>query len=88
MLDSLDSRLLFLWKHCETNNVTVVRELGDAPAELRALLADHELRASILKLLHQRRSRLSVSQLASVRIFADDEEVEEMKRCTRAASRF
>ena len=53
VLDSFDSRLFFLWKHFETKNETVVQGLGDAPAELRTLLDDHELRAPILKLLHQ-----------------------------------
>ena len=52
VFEALDSRLLELWKFCETKNVVSSNELNEAPTVLRKILENHELRPLVLKYLH------------------------------------
>ena len=81
VFEALDSRLYDLWKFCETKNVLSSNELNVAPTVLQKILENHELRPLVLKYLHWRRTATTGARRTKIRIFADEEEVEEMKQC-------
>lgn len=55
VLDTLNSKLYDLYKHCEARNVLTAAGLEGAPQQLLHLLQDQQLRPEILRYLQNRR---------------------------------
>ena len=81
MLKKLDERLAPLIQYCEANSVTTCQSLVAAPRQVQMLLFIHKLRPQILKYIQWRQSRADPQRAREFRVYADAEELEEMKLC-------
>ena len=66
---------------CETKDVLTPAGLEGAPAQVQQLLEDNQLRPEILKYLKDRRMKNAAAGPRKARVWADEEEREEMKVC-------
>lgn len=81
VVDDLDSPLLPIYQFCESRDATTLADLAGAPPKILQLLKQHQLLPNIWQYLHGRSVHKALIGENKCRIWADEEERQEMELC-------